>query len=221
MNRLMLAALAGLLGLSFAPSARGDQIYQALGVEVGGPPAYGMQLNGFFDGQTTTQTTFGFTNVTFAQYTSNGTATLSGLITVNNGNPTGHDPNYMLNINFTQVATPPGGDPTHQYYVIQTGGLRSMSDPGGDHATLTTFPRDNSMPFDVGIGAWNGDPVLQAVGWVGWTHYFNGQIFSGDTEFMHGDLLMLLVPVPEPSTLSLAFAGLLGFGWLFWRRSAG
>jgi hypothetical protein len=218
MNRLMLAALAGLLGLSFAPSARGDQIYQAIGVTETSPPTYGMRLNGFFDGNTNTLTTFGFTNVTFSQYTS--TANLSGLITVNNGNPVGHDPNYMLNINFTQVATPPGGDPTHQYYVIQNGGLRNASNPSGDNGTLITYPNNNSMPFDVGIGAWDGSPVLEAVGWVGWTHNYNGQTLTGDTEAMHGDLLMDLVPVPEPSTMALAFSGLLGFGLLFWRRPA-
>jgi hypothetical protein len=220
MDRLLCTGLIALLGLSFAPAARADQIFQAIGVsEYGTDPTYGLRLNGFFDGSPNTLTTFGFTNVTFTQSTN--AATLNGMVMVNNGNPAGHDASYFLNVNFMQVAPPPYGDPTHQYYVIQSNGheLTSVSNPQTDYARLATFPADRSRPFDVGSGAWNGDDTLQAVGWVRWVHYFNGQTIIGDTDALHGDFLMELVPVPEPSTMCLALTAIVGFGWLFRRRS--
>lgn len=121
MKRFFPVTLLGAMLLAGAvPTARADQVWQASSI-IGelGAPAYGLRLDGFFDNHASSHVTFALTGVTFTE--SGNAAHLNGLVTVNRGDPAGHDPRYNLNVTFARVTDTSHihmPNPNFRYYTI-------------------------------------------------------------------------------------------------------
>lgn len=183
------------------------------------PPAYGLRLDGLFGGSA--PVTFSFGNDVQFNALGNGSASLTGTITVNHneGDLAGNGTSWLLDVQFSEVSD----NGTLHFFEILNGSKMTLV---GDPNTEVTFR--NAIPdsvFQAGAGSASGSVDFQRLGTLfdniaspetlvdgpgeGWWH-------QGTNEFAFELSSDDCQPVPAPGALSLSLLGAAGVA--FYRR---
>lgn len=197
-----------------------DEVFQALPIEgalsgdffdnTGETLEYILRLDGFFDGDSDTEVTFGGELVftTFA----GGNASLVGELNVNSVNrdavpqeliDSGAAGPFDVSIIFRPTTGP---NPDFDYYEIIpiARELVNLNDPADDFASLISFPLQGNKPFQVGFGANGKNSNLGASGWLDFVHVTHDDIDGFEVfgclreHLTASDFLMDLVPITDP-----------------------
>ncbi len=231
------AVAAGLaLALSTASLAHAESFTYILGNHPDGsanPPAYGLRLDGLFDGDQDTTVTFDFEYGTSAMYltydSTAGTVHIYGTVyggedsgTGYSGTPTYYEVDFLYSANVSNVdgSFDGTGDEklkvTAEDHTLNVGTIKRISDgetwdledEQGSHTYSFKFNNtdDHRLPSSL-----QNKGVF--VGW-GWLNH------SGQSHLYDSDWLFTATPVPEPGTFLLMGMSLVGAAAVVRRRRA-